>query len=286
MTYNIPGIKIRSSGDILGPDTKLAMLIWAASGKGKTQLASTLHKLTLKFDNKPSLLIPLESSDGGGAMTVRKMNIPIFEPKTLDELDKGLAGLKNDKEFGGIILDSSTELAKQLIKPVALAFPCREKGTGQAQTRATGVPTRSDYQTMGELGRQVFQKLLNFTKAEGPYRKHVIVTAADKVAEDDDGKIRFWGPDLPGALADAATQMFQIAGTIEIKPTVEGGGKRSYPRYLCFNTDGPKAIKDRSGVFPTEIRLAGFDGDTNGLDLCDMWEKYWLPEVAKVNGTV
>lgn len=283
MNYNIPGVSVRSSKDILGPDMVLAMMLWSASGKGKTTLAASLDRLTQKFMGKRTLLIPLESSDGGGALTVRKLDIPIWEPKSLDEFDKGLAGLRQDKEFGGIVVDSTTELAKQLIKPVALTYPCREKGTGQAATRSAGVPTRSDYQTMGELGRQRFQALLNFTKSPLETRKHVVVTAADKVVEDDDGKIRIWGPDLPGALSEAAAQMFQINATIEVKPEVVNG-KRNYPRFITFNTDGPKAIKDRSQVFPNEIRLKQFDGDTNGLDLCEMWEKYWLPEVAKQNG--
>jgi len=259
------------------------MLLWAASGKGKTLLASSLHRLTMKYNQKPTLIIAVESGEGGGAATLRKLNQPLFVPKSMEEVDKCLTALAMDKQFGGIVVDSAKELVQQFIKPKALAFPGRDTGPVQSQLRLVGVPGRSDYQVMGELTRQVFNKLLNISSNPNPeLKKHIIVTATDKQSYDSTGLIlKFDGPDLPGAMAQTAAAMFQISATIDIRGEMVNG-KRESVRYLVTETDGPKALKDRFNVFPkTGTRLKLNDEDTLGLDLCDIWERFWLPQMPK-----
>ena len=258
------------------------MLLWAASGKGKTKLAGSLHRLTMKYNGKPTLYIAVESGEGGGAATLRKIDSPLFVPNSMEELDRALASLRNDRTFGGVVLDSATEMVKKFVKTKALAYPGRDKGPVQSQLRTAGIPGRSDYQVMGELTRQVFQSLLNMSAVSDPaLKKHILVTATDRTIEDDLGRMTFWGPDLPGAMAASAAAMFQISATIDIRPTVIGGTRLGV-RWLITETDGPKALKDRFDVFPKEgTRLKLSDTDSEGLDLCDMWEKYWIPQISE-----
>jgi hypothetical protein len=267
------------------------MLLWAGGGKGKTNLSGELHEMTMKFWGKPTLYIAIEAGEGGGAATIRKMGVPLVTPQSVAEMDKILAGLETDTEFGGVVLDSSSEMVKKFIKPEALAFPCRERGSGQELVRKAGVPSRSDYQTMGELCRQRFQRLINLSSHTNPkIKKHVIITALDRQHEDDTGKTDFWGPDLPGAIATGAVGMFQIVATVDIKPQVVGG-KRFNTRFLVTGTDGVKSLKDRFNVFPAEVKLKNtvevIPGD-DGLTLSDCWERYWVPaiEESQRGGTV
>jgi hypothetical protein len=179
--YSLPGVALTNTKDIVSPDTKLAMLLWAASGKGKTKLAGSLHRLTM------------ESGEGGGAATLRKLDGPLFVPNSMEELDRALAALRNDRTFGGVVLDSATEMVKKFVKTKALAYPGRDKGPVQGQLRTAGIPGRSDYQVMGELTRQVFQSLLNMSAMADPaLKKHILVTATDRTIEDDLGIQCLW----------------------------------------------------------------------------------------------
>lgn len=250
------------------------MLLWAASGKGKTHLAGSLDRLTQKFDNKRTLFIPVEASEGGGATTIRKMDVPMYRPKDYSDLNKVIGTLMNDKTFGGIVIDSATELVDQYIKPTALRYPPKENFA----TRQAGVPTRSDYQVIGELTSQLFNQLLLMTSHEKPeYRKHLIITATDKIVMDDDDRVEWAGPNLPGRMAKDATAKFQIVGTIDVKGKVVEG-KRVMGRYLSTTTDGPKALKDRYELLPPEILLKKTQTD-EGMDLCDIWEQYFIKEM-------
>lgn len=242
---------------------------------GKTCLAGSLDRLTQKFEGKRVLYIPVEASEGGGAVSIRKLNIPMYIPKDLSDLTKVLGTIKNDKSFGGVVLDSATEMVKQHIKPAALKYPPREN----IATRGAGVPTRSDYQVMGELTSQIFRQLLLLTTHEKPeYRKHVIVTATDKSIEEDE-KVIWRGPDLPGRMASEAVAMFQISATLRAKAEVVGG-KRSIARFLLTSTDGVEALKDRFELFPPEVKIAKNFGQDEGEDLASLWEKYWLPAMS------
>ena len=275
--YKLPGFNITSSTQIVSPNTKLAMLLWAGSGMGKTRFAGGLNELTLKYDGRPTLYIPVEASEGGGAVTIRKFNVPMFVPKDLNDLTKVLGTLKNDKSFAGVVLDSASEVVKQHVKPAALKYPPREN----VATRQAGVPTRSDYQVMGEFTSQIFRQLLLMTTHEKPeYRKHIIVTATDKSIEEDE-KIKWRGPELPGRMATEAVAMFQIAATIKAKAEVKDG-KRSVGRYLVTSTDSVDAVKDRFELFPTESRIAYEVGKDEGESLLTLWEKYWLPAMKGV----
>lgn len=277
----IPGIKIQSSTDILSEHTKIAQLIWAPSGFGKTTLAGSLDALTQKYDNKRTLYIAVESAEGGGAATIRKVGVPLYVPKDYSDLYKTLGHLRNDKGFGGVVLDSATELYKQHIKPATLKYPSREN----VATRAAGVLTRSDYQVAGELTSQVFRQLMLLTTHDDPaYRKHLIVTATDQVKLDEDTDRMIWaGPDLPGRMSREAVQMFQQVSTIEVRAEVLNG-KRQTRRFLVSTTDGVLSVKDRFDILPQSIALRKDPTDPTGDDMLTIWEKYWLPAIEAAKG--
>jgi hypothetical protein len=282
---SIGGVRVSNTKDIIRPETKLCMLVWGSSGKGETNFTGGLNDMRMEFFGKPSLYIAIEAGEGGGAATLRKRDMPLVVPESLEELDKVLMALGTDTTFGGVCVDSSTEMVKKFIKDMALKMPCREKGTGQAEVRKEGVPTRSDYQVMGEMVRQRFQRLINLSSHANPQvRKHVIVTATERMTEDE-GRIVFWGPDLPGAMATTATAMFQIVGTIDIKPKVLAG-KRVNTRVFVTAGDGVKSLKDRFQVFPQELELVNIEDPSstpNGWDLKKIWKDLWMPVIQANN---
>ena len=278
----LPGIKIGSTAENVGSNTRMAALIWSASGRGKTTLAGSLHAMTQKYMGKPTLFCAVESGEGGGTICLKDLNIPLWIPKDLNEVKQGIAALRNDKEFGGFVLDSATELYKAFIKPVALKYPCRERAEVVTGPRREGVPAESDYMIMGELARQVIQEVVNLTALAPEFSKHVIVTALDKMRESrgEPKEIIFWGPNLPGQMGTDSAGMFQQVGTIEIKAQVIGGKREAIRYYTTFSTDA-KTLKDRYNVLPHEVRLKRNAQDGEGFDFVDMWERYWMPVVNR-----
>lgn len=269
---SITGITITSSRDILRPDTRIAQLIYSPSGYGKTRLAGGLDALTQKYcGGRRTLFIQVEAGEGGGAATIRDLDVPMYVPKDYTDLYKVLGLLRNDKSIAGIVLDSATELTTAYIKPAALKYPCKEN----VATRAIGIPTRSDYQTMGEMMSGVLRLLIGMTTDERTeYRKHLIVTAADMAREEDE-RVTYIGPALPGRMSKEAVQMFQQVGSLTIKPRVVNG-KRENQRFLSFQGDGVRAMKDRYNIYPQEIGIRPPEGG-DGEDIVSIYEKYWLP---------
>lgn len=275
---SIPGVKITNTDDILRKDTRICQLIWGASGYGKTNFAGGLDALTQKYEGKRTLYIAVEAGEGGGAATIRHLSIPMYVPKDYTDMYKVLGLLRNDKSIGGIVFDSATEFTQAYIKPAALKYPAKEN----VASRAVGVPTRSDYQTMGEMMSGVLRLLLGMTTHEDPsYRKHLIVTAADMAREEDE-KLVYVGPALPGRMAKEAVQMFNQCGSLSIKPQVVDG-RRQNNRFLTFVGDGVRAGKDRYNIYPTEMQIRQNATDTVGEDVLTLYEKYWLPAIKEAN---
>lgn len=249
-------------------------MIWGPAGYGKTELSGGLDALTQSTLGKRTLYIAVEEGEGGGAVTLRHRDIPMFVPKDYKDLYKVLGLLRNDKSYGGVVLDSASECAKKHVKKDALAYPCREN----TATRSVGVATRSDYQVMGELMSQVLRAAIGLTTHPDPsYRKHLIVTATDKTREEDE-RVVYIGPDLPGRMATESVQMFQQVFAMEIAPTLVDG-KRTNVRYLVTANDGVKAMKDRYKILPERIRLKSSPADPLGEDILSLWEKYYVPNM-------
>lgn len=260
--------EIKNTRDLINENTKLCVLVYARAKFGKTTMASTLDAMTRKFFGKPSLCIAVEPGEGGGTMSVREVGIDYITPETEEEMSDVLASLAGDKVYGGVILDSSSEYARRILQPYAMRFPSREK---QPQ-REAGVPDRGDYHVMGEEARRRFNQLVALTVHPNlDIRKHLVVTALYKERTDDDGNLVKIHPDLPGAMADTATAMFQTVGTLELKAKVtrgeDGRPQRTLERLFVTEADGVKVIGDRTHLFPKECVP----------DFVEIWEKYWMP---------
>src|SRR6478609_4867107 len=275
MTNSIGGLQIRTTKNVITPDTKICMLLYAPNKFGKTTMMASLDTMLQKFFGTRLLDIACEPGEGGGTMSIQEMDVPFVVPQNLNDIEKIIAELGTSTQFGGVAMDSSSEMVKRFLLPYALKFPSRER----TPTRDAGVPERSDYQTMGEKAREIFNKLINLTCHPDPkLRKHLLVTACEKEKTDDRGNVLQIQPDLPGAMAGAATAMFQTVAGIAIRTSVENNPSnptqkiRVSRRVLLTHADGVRIVGDRTKVFPAE----------GPLDFVELWEKHWLPRIADI----
>jgi len=274
MATSLGGIPVRNTSDLITPDTKLCMLIYAMAKMGKTTLAAGLDALTKKHCGKPSLIIACEPADGGGTMSIQELGVDFAQPRDLNDLEKIIAALETDTKYAGVILDSGTEVVKAFVQPYALKFASKMRDP----RREAGVPARDDYQTMGEEMRKKVNRLVRLTShPDLRVRKHLIMTALIKEKYDQDGNVVLRiGPDLPGAMADTSTAMFQTVATLKIKDTVVKDPKtnavsRIKSRVLVTEGDGVWVLGDRTHCFPKECEP----------DLMKIWETGFMPKFAK-----
>ena len=246
-------------------------MTYASCKSGKTQMAATMHKYCLTKYGKPGIFIAFESAEGGGTTTVQDQDIPFVQPKDLKETEAVLRGLLTDTNYAAVFIDNMTDMVNNIVKPYALSFPSRD----QVPTRAAGVPERSDYQTMGERTRVLTNMMIALTKTTDPkYRKHLIVNCLQDERRNNRGEIEFVGPELPGALQEAAPAMFEMLTRIKTGSKVvknEATGISSKQATFTFITqqDGIHKAGDRYKTFPAEYE-------------CD-WEKlminFWEPRI-------
>jgi AAA domain len=275
LSDSIGGITVHSTKNLINPNTKICMMLWAYPKRGKTTFASTLDALTKKHFSKPTLFIAVEAGDGGGTMSIQDADLDYVTPTSMEELNKIIAALTNDTKYGGVVLDSSTEYVNRFLKPYALQFPYT-KGAA-SPTRLQGVPEQGDYQTMGERARSDFNRLINLTSHPDPkIRKHLVVTATEKEKTDRATQaVTRIGPDLPGAMAEAATAMFQTVGTIELRTKVEPDpadpkrSRRTTERLLVTDAteENKKILGDRTKCIKSGMPL----------DFVKIWEEGFIP---------
>jgi hypothetical protein len=268
----IAGLEVRNTRNLINPETRICMMLWAYAKRGKTTMGKTMDAFTKKFMGKPSLFIAVEAGEGGGTMSIQDAEIDYVTPTNMDELNKLIAALGSDTTYGGIVLDSASEYVNRFLKPYALKFPYT-KGTPPA-TRLAGVPEQGDYQTMGERARSDFNQLINLTTHPDPkVRKHLLVTALEMEKKDRDGNVLRIGPALPGAMMEGSTSMFQTVGTIELRTTVgkDAGGKptRTTDRVLVTDAteENKKILGDRTKCIKTGMPL----------DFVQIWEQGFMP---------
>lgn len=285
MTKTIAGIEIQNTSDIFGPDTRFCGLVYAFAKFGKTTFAASMNAMTQEFYGKPTLYIPLEAADGGGLMAVEELGLDFVIPKSFEDLRRLMANLKTDTTYAGVVLDSATEYVKRFLQPKALKMPNPKESVMQP-FRDMGVPARSDYQTMGEDARSFFNSLIELTALpDMRIRKHLLVTALMKERTDDGGNVVKVHPDLPGAMADNATAMFQTVGTISVsttvekdatgKPVVDPATRRPVThthRSLVTAANGTIIRGDRMKILPPM---------DCPLDFVRIWKEWWVPAVEK-----
>lgn len=275
---NIGSLEIKNTKTLTSPTTRICTLVFAPAKFGKTELASGLDELTRKYRGKPTLFIACESAEGGGTMSVASKNLAYIMPKTWADMEQVLASLATDETYGGVVLDNATDYVNRIVKPHALAFPSKEKVLG---ARAEGVPVRSDYQVMGENGRNHFNRLVNLTSDALPerYRKDLIVTALEREKYDEQGVMQAITPDLPGALASVAPSIFQSVCSISIRPKIlTNPPRRISQRFLHVAEDGKRISGDRTKILQHDWPLTNDDGSPRNAIL-EMYEK-WLTQFA------
>lgn len=272
MSNTIAGLTVRNTRNLINPETRICMMIWAYAKRGKSTLGATLDTFTKKYMGKPTLFIAVEAGEGGGTMSIQDKDVDYVTPINIDELNKIIASLGSDTTYGGIVLDSASEYVNRFLKPYALKFPYT-KGT-PPPTRLAGVPEQGDYQTMGERARSDFNQLINLTTHPDPkIRKHLLVTALEMEKKDRDGNVLRIGPALPGAMMEGSTSMFQTVGTIELKTVVDKGpdGKptRTTIRQLVTDAteENKKILGDRTKCIKTGMPL----------DFVQIWEQGFMP---------
>lgn len=265
------GLQVNNTANLLNKDTRFASLLYAGAKFGKTTMAATLDVLCKETLDKPAIYVALESSDGGGTMSVREKGLDYIAPSTYDEMQKLIEALIESQDYGGVVIDSATEYVELFLKPYALKFPSRER----TMVRSAGVPERSDYQTMGEKMRQDFNRLLRMTRnPDSRKRKHLVITALEKERTDDSGNVTAILPNLPGAMATAATAMFQTVGSIKIVNSIEkdsaGKSTRIATRWFSTSGDGIRVAGDRFKVLPELVEP----------DFSVIWNKYMVPAMT------
>lgn len=272
------GLVVGNTSQLITPHTKMCVLCVAPSGFGKTRLGATMDKMTKRFFDKPTLIVAVEAGEGGGTMSLKGMGVDFVVPQSINDIDKIITWLGSDTTYGGVVLDSATEYVKRFAQPYALSFPPRER----VETRKAGVPSRSDYQTMGEKARQHFNALINLTvHPDLKVRKHLLITCLEREKQNEDGVVVAIQPDLPGQMASTATAMFQTVVGIKILQTLTPDPNdpkkmvRGTKRVLVCDGDGVRQVKDRTGLFAT--------GDPPDLEW--IYENRWLPEIEKGGGT-
>lgn len=208
-------------------------------------------------------------------MSIEDAGVDYVVPQTMEELNRIIAALASDTKYGGVVFDSATEYVNRFLKPYALRLPYT-KGTPPA-TRLEGVPEQGDYQTMGERARMDFNKLINLTShPDKNIRKHLVVTALEKERTDRATQaLVAIQPDLPGAMSQAATSMFQSVAGIELRTSVQPDPSdpkktiRVTRRQLVTEAteESKRVVGDRTRRIP------------NGapLDLEKIWYEYWVP---------
>lgn len=278
----IGGIPIKSTRESFNKFSRMAGLVWSKTGVGKTTLMGTVDAMCQKYmEGKRALILACDQGDGSGTQSIRKLDVPFCEPKSLKDMNSLIAGVKLEKDIGAVIVDDGTSFSIEYVTPVALNFEQRKAREDEKALRSAGVPARSDYQTIGELARQFVLSLINLSTFGHPenspdqceLRKHVFMTAQERVKYDQKGEtIEYVGPAFPGSLPLVISTLFPLLFALKIGKE-QGTGNTI--RYVQTSSDNPKElIKDRSGLFERHA----------DADILTWYEKYWLPELGKVGG--
>lgn len=204
---------------------RVRMLIYGASGIGKTVFGSTAPK-------------PLFLAVEEGLLSLSDKKAQYVKIKSLQDMRDILAALKANKlmgpdgkplEYETIVIDSLTEVQQVVIQNV----------TGGRQP------------SMNEWG-QFADKMAEILKGFCALDKHIVFTCleSEKAAEDDDGKeyTRFQ-PELFGKLAEKAQAMMDFVGRFYMKTAVVNE-RPTQVRTLTFTITAKWKAKDRSGKMP------------------------------------
>lgn len=275
------GLPVNNTKDLFKDGFRTCMLCHAPPKYGKTRLGGTLDKLTQKLLQKPTLYILCEAGEGGGGASIQDQNVDYVMPSSPKELDNIIAELMTDSMYGGVVLDSATEVEGRIVKPAVLKTQSTQTKGAAPQARRFGVPSRDDYHKMGEQMRTWMNMLVDLTTLTTTVngkvvpdlerRKHVYVTAHSKTVSDDNGKILAIVPKLAGQTAEGICGIFQTVVSIDRKRELKDGKSVIVDSVLESSDRFPYVIGDRFHLIK------------NGapLDFVEIYEKFIEPAFGK-----
>lgn len=272
------GLPVGNTKELFRDGFRTCTLCHAPPKYGKTRLGGTLDALTRLTLDKPTLYILCEAGEGGGGASIKDKGVDYVMPSNPKELDGIIAELMYDKTYGGVVLDSATEVEGRIVKPAVLKTQSTQTRGAAPEARKFGVPSRDDYHKMGEQMRiwmNMLVDLTTLTKTENgkvvadlDRRKHVYVTAHSKTVSDDSGKILSIVPKLSGQTAEGICGIFQTVVSIERKRERDKNNQSVIVDSILESSDRfPYVIGDRFGLLK------------NGapLDFVEIYKTYYEP---------
>ena len=187
-------------------------LLYGRSAVGKTWLARTAPA-------------PIILSAESGLLSLRDVNLPVIEIKSVQALTEAYQWLLNSREaqnFHTVYIDSISEIAEVIL----------------ANAKKL---TKDPRQAYGELLERTIASIRDYRDL--PY-KHVVMVAKQELVTDEITKVTMYGPSMPGSkLSPALPYLFDEVFRLAIGTTQDG---KQY-RYIQTQPDLQHDAKDRSG---------------------------------------
>lgn len=180
----------------------LNMIIYGASGAGKTMLAGTAIKCEETF---PALFIDIDS----GIASLDGWDIDVVRPRSWNDInDIYKAFLAGGTGYRSVIIDSLTELQKKFSMGTILGELDKDQYNDLS---VTNVPNRQDWMKSGEQMRKLIRAFRDLAYLEDEEdRVHVIMIALEK--QDDERRITC--PQLPGVLGPECAAYVDVLGRL------------------------------------------------------------------------
>lgn len=188
-------------------------LVYGKAGYGKTFMAQTAPA-------------PIILSAEAGVLSLRGVQIPMMEIKTVEDLTEAHNWLSSSAEaaqFQTVYVDSISEIGE-----VVLANAKKQ--------------VKDPRQAYGELIEKTMAAIRAFRDLSG---KHVVMTAKQELIKEEGTGINLNGPSMPGSkLGPALPYLFDEVFRLGVQKDAEG----TLFRFLQTQPDFQYDAKDRSGV--------------------------------------
>jgi hypothetical protein len=200
----------------------LRYLVYGASGSGKTTAAATFPR-------------PLFVDCEGGLLSVQARGVDYVRCGSVSDVVEALNLARTHAgEFGTVVVDSLTEVARLVV---------------EATARRTDQLGKASAPSLAEWGRcvQVIRQLVRgFTSLP----MDVVFTALPRQVRAPSGEVRAINPWLPGRLADEVAAGMDFVLFLYGQEDEDPKGERSYQRMLLTAPHKKVFAKDRSGALP------------------------------------
>lgn len=194
----------------------LKFLVHGPAGAGKTTLCATTG------DAARTLIISAES----GLLSLARVDIPVIEVKTLDQLYEAyqfVAHSEEGQQFSWVCLDSISEIAEVVLN--------NEKKTAK--------DARAAY---GSLAEKMTDLIRAFRDLPG---RNVYFSCKQERAKDEQTGAMLYFPSLPGnMLKQGISYFFDFVFALRVEKDADGNPAR----YLQTQRDFNYEAKDRSGA--------------------------------------